>query len=97
MGFGVISHSSDILFEVKMPKLAKYLVVDTAGFIKNVAFDLFGDEIVTLKDVVTEIRDKATKQRLYANPLDIKYMEPDNQSINAGNYTLNYLINYLYF
>ena len=32
-------------------KLARVLVVDTAGFIKNVAFDDYADEVVTLEEV----------------------------------------------
>jgi len=66
----------------KQTKMAKVLVVDTAGFIKNVAFDQYADRVVSLKDVITEIRDKETRMRLKANPLDIEYLQPDDTSIN---------------
>lgn len=62
-------------------KMARVLVVDTAGFIKNVAFDNYADQVVTLEEVVAEIRDRETKARLKANPLDIQYKYPDDASV----------------
>merc|ERR1712029_1212266 len=63
-------------------KLARLLVVDTAGFIKNVAFDDYAEEVVTLEEVVAEIRDKETRNRLKSNPLDIEYKYPDDTSVS---------------
>jgi len=62
-------------------KMAKVLVVDTAGFIKNVSFDKYADRIVTLEDVILEIRDKDTRARYKANVLDIEYLQPDDDSL----------------
>jgi len=62
-------------------KMARVLVVDTAGFIKNVNFDEYADEVVTLEEVIGEIRDRETRQRLKANPLDIMYKYPDDASV----------------
>ena len=69
-------------------KMARVLVVDTAGFIKNVAFDNYADEVVTLEEVVAEIRDRETKARLKANPLDIQYKYPDDTSVQKSKASL---------
>ena len=43
---------------------ANYLVVDSGGFIKDVPLKDLADNVVTLADVVHEIRDKPTRQKL---------------------------------
>lgn len=43
---------------------AEYLVVDSGGFIKNAPLRELGTNLVTLYDVIDEIRDKPTRQRL---------------------------------
>lgn len=43
---------------------AEYLVVDSGGFIKNAPLREIASHVVTLRDVVDEIRDKPTRQRL---------------------------------
>ena len=42
----------------------EYLVVDSGGFIKNAPLREIATHIVTLREVVDEIRDKPTRQRL---------------------------------
>ena len=44
-------------------------------------FDEYADEVVTLEEVIGEIRDRETRQRLKANPLDIMYKYPDDASV----------------
>ena len=43
---------------------AEYLVVDSGGFIKNAPLRELGQHLVTLREVIDEIRDKPTRQRL---------------------------------
>ena len=45
---------------VKDDKKMKYLVADTAAFIKNVQMHNYAQNIVSIHDVVAEIRDKET-------------------------------------
>jgi hypothetical protein len=44
--------------------LAVTLVVDTAGFINNCPLETMGSTLVTLREVIGEVRDKATRTRL---------------------------------
>lgn len=66
---------------VKDDKKMKYLVADTAAFIKNVQMHNYAQNIVSIHDVVAEIRDKETRQRLLAYPIEIQYKEPDSASL----------------
>ena len=65
-------------------RVAEYLVVDSGGFIKNAPLHEFGQELITLHEVIDEIRDKATKQRLQALPFELSYKEPDSESVKKG-------------
>ena len=78
------THNDNSSAPIKESKQMAYMVADTAVFIKNVPMYEFADHVVTIHDVVDEIRDKETKQRLLACPLDIQYMEPDTDSIIKG-------------
>ena len=51
------------IFSEEMSR-ADYLVVDSGGFIKNAPLREIANHVVTLRDVVQEIRDKPTRQRL---------------------------------
>ncbi len=42
---------------------------------------------MTLRDVVAEIRDKATKQRLQVLPYELEYREPDTEDIRHGEFS----------
>ena len=86
-GEELVSQSANEDTIIKNAKKMKYLVADTAAFIKNVPMQEYADEIISTEDVVNEIRDKETKQRLLACPLDIQYREPDSQSIKIGKYS----------
>ena len=71
-------------------KLCDVLIVDAAGFLKNVPLQNLADkEIVTTRDVVNEIKDKATKQRLQVLPYDLKYREPTTEALQKGTSTTN--------
>ena len=81
----VVSHQTNEDTLAKHSKKMKCLVADTAAFIKNVPMHEYADDIISTRDVVDEIRDKETKQRLLACPIEIQYREPDPQSIKKGN------------
>ena len=46
-----------------VPAICKYLVIDTGGFIKNAPLQQYGQNLVTIREVVDEIRDKDTRQK----------------------------------
>uniref|UniRef100_A0AC34QJ73 RNA-binding protein NOB1 n=1 Tax=Panagrolaimus sp. JU765 TaxID=591449 RepID=A0AC34QJ73_9BILA len=60
-----------------------HLVVDSGGFIKNAPLIDIGSKIYTLDDVIEEIRDKATRQRIKALPFELILREPTTESIKA--------------
>ena len=45
-----------------------------------------GKNVYTIADVVSEIRDKATRQRLQVLPYKLIFKEPDAESIRVGMY-----------
>lgn len=62
----------------------KHLVVDSAGFIKNIELLTLGERIYTIKEVVQEIRDAATRQRLSVLPYELIFRQPSTEAIKAG-------------
>ena len=67
-------------------KKMKYLIADTAAFIKNVPMHEYAHNVMSIRDVVDEIRDKETRQRLLACPIEIEYRDPDVNSIKKGTF-----------
>ena len=65
-------------------KKMKYLIADTAAFIKNVPMFEYAHNVISIRDVIDEIRDKETRQRLLACPIEIEYKEPDANSMKKG-------------
>ncbi|KAK4010952.1 hypothetical protein OUZ56_020071 [Daphnia magna] len=65
---------------MKDKKISK-LVADSAAFIRNAQMQDIADVVYTVRDVVDEIRDQATKQRLRVLPYEIKMMEPSPDAI----------------
>jgi len=61
--------------------MAEILVVDSGGFLKNAPLRDLGDQIVTLQDVVAEIRDKETRQRLQVLPYELTMKQPTSQAL----------------
>ena len=62
-------------------KKCGHLVVDAGGFLKDAKLADLGERIVTLRDVVAEIRDKATRDRLQVLPYELQFMEPMTEDI----------------
>ena len=57
---------------------AEVLVVDSGGFIKNAPLRELAGRLVTLQDVVSEIRDKETRQRMQVLPYDLEFRNPSS-------------------
>lgn len=60
-----------------------HLIVDSGAFIRNIEIKDIGQKIYSLHEVVNEIRDKATRQRLQVLPYDITFKEPTPESYHA--------------
>ncbi len=60
------------------------LVADSAAFLKCAPLERMAERIFTISDVVDEIRDAATRQRLAVLPYSIEFREPSVDSIQAG-------------
>jgi len=56
--------------------LVEHVVADAAAFLKKAPLQDIGQNIYTLKDVVDEIRDKATKRSLAVLPYELHLKEP---------------------
>uniref|UniRef100_A0A8C5QTA6 RNA-binding protein NOB1 n=1 Tax=Leptobrachium leishanense TaxID=445787 RepID=A0A8C5QTA6_9ANUR len=60
-----------------------HVVADSGAFLRNAALQDIGVNIHTLRDVVTEIRDKETRRRLAVLPYELHFKEPSTESIQA--------------
>jgi len=60
---------------------AEYLVIDSGGFLKNVPLRELGDNLITLPEVIEEIRDKETRRRLEVLPYDLEFKQPSTEAI----------------
>lgn len=64
---------------------ADVVVVDTAGFIHNCPLDAMGATVVTVREVVAELRDRATRERLAGVlPYTLTFREPSTEAMHAG-------------
>eukprot|EP00092_Neocalanus_flemingeri_P008169 GFUD01008809.1.p1 GENE.GFUD01008809.1~~GFUD01008809.1.p1 ORF type:complete len:538 (+),score=169.22 GFUD01008809.1:46-1659(+) len=64
-----------------MSTKAEYLVVDSGGFLKNAPLRELGTNLVTLNEVVGELRDKETRQRMEVMPFDLTYRQPSAEAV----------------
>ena len=62
----------------------KHIVADSAAFLKNAPLHELCENVYAVEDVVTEIRDAATRQRLAVLPYKINFKEPSTEAIHAG-------------
>ena len=60
------------------------LVVDTGSFIKGVSFESWSKRVITVKEVLSEIKDTNTRQRLRTLPYEIAFREPSQHSLKHG-------------
>ncbi|KAL5021881.1 hypothetical protein ScPMuIL_001036 [Solemya velum] len=59
----------------------KHVVVDSGAFIRNADIRAIGEKIFSLPEVVQEIRDQATRQRLQVLPYEIIFRQPSPESV----------------
>ncbi|XP_059078626.1 RNA-binding protein NOB1-like [Tigriopus californicus] len=64
-----------------MTDRCEVLVVDSGGFLRNAPLRDLGQRVITLREVVAEIKDKATKERLQVLPYDLEFKEPLSEDI----------------
>ena len=60
------------------------LVADSGAFIKGAPLQTWSKTVVTVRDVVSEIKDKATRERLQVLPYELVFREPSNESLQHG-------------
>ncbi|XP_066204574.1 RNA-binding protein NOB1 [Saccopteryx leptura] len=54
----------------------EHVVADAGAFLRNAALQDIGKNIYTIRAVVNEIRDKATRRRLAVLPYELRFKEP---------------------
>lgn len=62
----------------------RHLVADSAAFIKNAPLHELCDNVYSIQDVVSEIRDAGTRQRLSVLPYEIIFREPSTEAVRIG-------------
>ena len=60
------------------------LVADAGPFIKGAPLEQWSGQVVTTRDVIAEIRDKNTRERLQVLPYDLSFREPSTDSLGHG-------------
>eukprot|EP00037_Helgoeca_nana_P033918 m.419947 g.419947 ORF g.419947 m.419947 type:complete len:751 (-) comp31947_c0_seq1:114-2366(-) len=64
------------------PAPSDVLVVDTAGFLRSSPLETLGREIFTIPEVISEIRDRAVRERMAGVlPYELKFREPTPRSM----------------
>ncbi|XP_068941574.1 RNA-binding protein NOB1 isoform X1 [Petaurus breviceps papuanus] len=56
--------------------LVEHVVADAGAFLRDAALQDIGKTVYTIREVVTEIRDKATRRRLAVLPYELHFKEP---------------------
>ena len=59
-----------------------HLVLDSGAFIKAHDLQNFADKFYSVREVIDEIRDKETKQRLQSLPFEITFTDPPVQDVH---------------
>ena len=60
------------------------LVADSSAFIRGAPLKKWSSTVVTVREVVSEIRDKATRERLQVLSYDFSFREPSPASLQHG-------------
>lgn len=62
----------------------KALVLDSGPLIKGAKPETISNDVYSVRGVVAEIRDSATRQRLSVLPYELKFREPSPVSVKFG-------------
>ena len=60
------------------------LVVDSGPFIKGAPLQDWSETVYTIRDVISEIKDGETRQRLQVLPYELLLREPSHESVRHG-------------
>ena len=71
------------------------LVVDSGAFIKAAPLEKWSERVITVREVVEEIRDANTRRRLQVLPYELVFREPTQEALHHGETdALTRVINY---
>nr|ACO15470.1 RNA-binding protein NOB1 [Caligus clemensi] len=62
-------------------KKIQHLIVDSGGFIRNAPLGSLSGGVISLYEVVDEIKDKSTKERLQVLPYELQFKSPSTEAI----------------
>ena len=65
-----------------------YAVIDTNAIIDGSQLQLYGEHLVTIPEVLAEVKDKKTRDFLERFPFKLDSMEPNPESLRAGEFTI---------
>ena len=64
------------------------LVADSSAFISAAQLERWSERVVTVREVVTEVRDVDTRTRLQALPYELSFREPGAEALQQGKASL---------
>ncbi|XP_005415281.1 PREDICTED: RNA-binding protein NOB1-like, partial [Chinchilla lanigera] len=62
----------------------EHVVADAGAFLRDAALQDIGKNIYTVREVVSEIRDRATRRRLAVLPYALRFREPLAEYVRLG-------------
>ena len=60
------------------------LVADSGAFIKAAPLEKWSGNVITVKEVVSEIRDVNTRRKLQVLPYELTFREPSQEALHQG-------------
>jgi len=71
---------------VDMPKTTsvEVLVADSGPLLRGVPLETWSSQVVTVKGVVSEVRDERTRRRLQVLPYELQVKEPSQEALHFG-------------
>lgn len=64
--------------------LAEVLVVDSGAFIKATSLEEWSPNIITVKEVLAELKDENTRRKLSLLPYSLDFREPTHVALQHG-------------
>ena len=62
----------------------QHIVADSAAFLKNAPLHDMCENVYTVEELISEIRDAATRQRLSVLPYTLHLRQPSTEALHAG-------------
>ena len=63
------------------------LVADSGAFIKGASLEQWSSSVVTVKEVLSEIRDSNTRRRLQVLAYELSFSEPSQAALRHGEFS----------